>query len=468
MTLRSMRRGGLWDHVGGGVHRYATDARWLLPHFEKMLYDQALLTAAYTEAHRATGDPFYRNIAERTIEYVARDLTGPEGAFYSAEDADSLDAAGHQEEGAFYTWTEADLRRVVGERDFPFARDVWGTQPEGNFEDEATRRKTGQNVLHHPEPLPDLAARYGLGEGALRERIDALRQPLFEARAVRPRPLLDDKVLTDWNGLMLVALGRAARAFGDRRHAERGARAADFLLQTMRTADGGLLHRYRNGEAAIAGLLDDYAFLAWGLLELYQAGYDERYLAAALDLHRETERRFADPTAGDFFFTEEGGEPLLFRRKEHYDGAVPSGNAVAAHNGLRLGRITGDAAMEARGERALAVAEVAAHPAAYTYHLVALDYAVGPGQEVVIAGERGAPDTEALTDRLGRVYAPNAVFLLRAPGTGEAPVAALAPFTAAQTASGGRATAYVCQHYACQAPTTDPEQAVRLLQGQPG
>jgi uncharacterized protein YyaL (SSP411 family) len=463
-TLRAMRRGGLWDHVGFGFHRYATDRRWLLPHFEKMLYDQALLTLAYTEAHRATGDPFYRNVAEKTLAYVARDLTGPEGAFHSAEDADSLDRHGRKEEGAFYTWTEDDLRAAVGDDAFRFARTVWGTDPEGNVEDEATRERTGQNVLHNPEPLLDLADRFGMGEGALRERIEGLRERLYALRAARPRPFLDDKVLTDWNGLMIAASARAARAFGEPRYAGAAVRAAD-LLRTMRTEGGGLLHRYRDGEAAVPGYLDDYAFLAWGLHELYQAVFDERYLAVALDLHREAERRFADADGGGFFFTEAGDERLLFRRKERYDGAIPSGSAVAALNGLRLGRATGDPEMEARAERALHAPEVAAHPGAYTFHLVALDYALGPGQEVVVAGERGAPDTGAMTDRLGRVYAPNAVFLLRAPGAGDAPITALAPFTEAQVAVGGRATAYVCERYACKAPTTDPEHAVRLLQG---
>src|SRR5690606_31763481 len=188
-TLRAMRRGGLWDHVGFGFHRYATDRQWLLPHFEKMLYDQALLALAYTEAHRATGNPFYRQVAEKTLEYVARDLTAPEGAFYSAEDADALDRHGRKEEGAFYTWTEADLRDAVGDDDFRFAQTVWGIEAEGNFEEEATRERTGQNVLHNPEPLLDLADRFRMGEGALREKIDGLRQRLFDARAVRPRPL---------------------------------------------------------------------------------------------------------------------------------------------------------------------------------------------------------------------------------------------------------------------------------------
>ena len=468
-TLRAMRRGGLWDHVGHGFHRYSTDRRWLLPHFEKMLYDQALLSLAYTEAHRATGDPSYRHVAEHTLAYVTRDLGAPEGAFYSAEDADSLDRHGHHEEGAFYTWTEEDLRDALGE-DFAFAKAVWGTAPEGNYEDEARRERTGQNVLHNPEPLLDLADRLGMGEGALREQIDGLRERLGEARASRPRPLLDDKVLTDWNGLIIAALARAARAFGEPRHAEAASRAADFLLRTMRTDEGGLLHRYRDGDAAIPGLLDDYAFLTWGLFELYQAVFDERYLQAALDLHRETERRFADEDGG-FFFTEAPtpgapqGEPLLFRRKERHDGAVPSGIAVAALNGLRLGRVTGDPEMEARAERALRAPEVAAYPGAHTFHLVALDYALGPAQEVVVAGERGAPETEAFLDRLGRLYTPNAIVLLRAPGTGDAPLTDLAPFTAEQTSIASRTTAYVCEHYACQAPTTDPDHAVRLLQG---
>ena len=468
-TLRAMRRGGIHDHLGGGFHRYATDARWLLPHFEKMLYDQALLAMACTEAHQATGEPGFRATAEGIFTYVARDLTSPEGAFFSAEDADSLNDRGEKEEGAFYVWTEDELRAVLGEADFAVARALYGTAPEGNFADEATRQKTGANVLHHPADLGAIAEDLGMPSSELAAREAAIRERLFEERERRPRPLLDDKVLTDWNGLMIAALAKAARAFDAPELAERAARAAGFLLDTMRDGEGRLLHRYHSGEAGIPAFLDDYAFLAWGLVELYQGTFEERWLRAALDLHREALSRFADAARGGYFLTADGAADLIVRPKEAYDGAIPSGQAVMASNALRLGRMTGDTALEDAAARALAAdAAVTAYPDAHTFWMTALAFAVGPAQEVVIAGDRAADDTRAMAAALGRVYAPNAVVLLRAPGEGEAPIAALAPFTEAQTALGGRATAYVCEGYACQAPTTDPAEAVRLLSRRPG
>ncbi len=465
-SLRAMRRGGLYDHLGGGFHRYSTDARWRLPHFEKMLYDQALLAMACTEAFQATGAPDFREAAEATLAYVARSLTGPEGAFFSAEDADSLDAHGHAEEGAFYVWTEAELELGLGPDDFRVARALYGTEPAGNFEDEATRQKTGANVLHHPDALDVIAARLGLTEADLRARASALRTRLFEARQKRPRPALDDKVLTDWNGLMIAALARAARAFAEPAYAARAARAADFLLATMRDDSGALLHRYRRGEAGIAGLLDDYASLAWGLTELYQATFEEDYLRAALDLHAQTRARFADGESGGFFLTADDTDDLILRPKEAYDGAIPSGQAVATLNALRLGRMTGDAALEAEAARALgSAAEIVAYPDAHAFWMCALAFAVGPAQEVVIAGERDADDTRRMAEAVGRAFAPNAGTLLRAPGDGPVSLAGIAPFTAAQTALDGRATAYVCENYACQSPTTDPAEAARLLGG---
>ena len=464
-TLRALRRGGIWDHVGFGFHRYSTDAHWLLPHFEKMLYDQALLLLAYTEAHQATADPFYRSVAERIAEYVRRDLTNPEGAFYSAEDADSLNREGEKEEGAFYTWTEADLRKTLGEEAFGLAHEVFGVAPEGNVEDEATRRKTGQNVLYHPEPLLALAESLGEGEGALRERIEHLRRSLFDARQERPRPLLDDKVLTDWNGLMIGALARAARAFGEQAYADQAARAADFLLETLWDEEQEqLLHRYRNGEAGIEGHLDDYAFLCWGLFELYEATYEERYLQTAIALHRVMRARFSDPDEAGYFFTAEGGEALLLRRKEFYDGALPSGNSVAMLNGLRLGRLTGDEEWEREAECVgAASSDIATQPAAHTFMMTAVDFAVGPTQEVVIAGNKEWDTTRTMVERLGRAYAPNTVSVLRAPATGDAPISEIVPFVAHNEASGDEAVAYVCERHTCQAPTTDPDEALRLV-----
>ena len=302
-TLRAIRRGGAYDHVGMGLHRYSTDREWLLPHFEKMLYDQALYVLACVEGVEATGEPDLRDAAEDTLAYVLRDLLSPEGAFFSAEDADSLDAHGRREEGAFYVWTEAELAKVLGPDDAALARRAWGTRPEGNYRDEATRQRTGANVLHLPDPqlermdpLAPVADDLGLTGDELAMRLEVVRRQLEKIRAQRPRPLLDDKILTDWNGLMIAALARAGRAFSRDEYADAAERAARFLLSTMHQPEGGLLHRYRAGEAGIPGLLDDYAFLAFGLTELYQTTFDPAWLAEAIELHRATRDRFESAT----------------------------------------------------------------------------------------------------------------------------------------------------------------------------
>ena len=468
-TLRAIRAGGIWDHVGGGIHRYATDREWLLPHFEKMLYDQALYALACTEAAQATGDDDLADAATDTLDYVLRDLGSPSGAFHSAEDADSLDAAGHREEGAFYVWTLAGLADALGDDDAAFAADVWGATAEGNYRDEATRQRTGANVLHLPSP--DLAAgphaaaaaRLGLSPDALRQRLDGLRPRLLAARAQRPRPLLDDKVLADWNGLAVAAFAVAARTLDRPDYAAAAGQAAEFVLTEMRTDAGDLLHRWRDGQAGIPGLLDDYAFVVWGLIELYQTTFDEAHLAAALDLHDRMREHFERPEGG-YFVSPEDAPDLLVRQQNLDDGALPAGNSVAALNGLRLGRITGRTELEEAGHRALRAPEVVReHPSGFTHLMTAAAFALGPSQEVVIAGDRAAPDTDALVEAVRQVYAPFAVTVLRAPGSGPAPVTELVPFAAEQTALDGRATAYVCQDRACQAPTTEPDAARESL-----
>ncbi len=455
-TLQRMRRGGIWDHVGYGFHRYSTDRHWLLPHFEKMLYDQALLAMAYTEAYQATRDPQYRESAELIFAYIERDMTGPEGAFFSAEDADSINRKGEKEEGAFYVWSDAELADALGDGDAEFARQVFGTMPGGNFSDQATGQPTGDNVLH----LSTAPAAKG-------DRLESIRQRLFEVRSDRPRPLLDDKILSDWNGLMIAALSKAAAAFGVPKYAERAAKAADFLLSNLRTDDGALLHRYRNGNAGIRANLDDYAFLTWGLFELYEATFDERYLGEALALHRTMNERFADEQGGGYFFTADGAEELLFRQKEFYDGAIPSGNSVAMLNGLRLSRVTGDLDLERTADGVgSSLAELNTHPSAHAFLMTAADFAVGPSLEVVVAGERSADDTHALLNAFRALYAPNAVVLLRTPGSGQASLAAIAPFTEFQVAQSGRATAYVCERQTCQAPTHDAAEMTRQIRGE--
>ena len=461
-TLRAMRRGGIYDHVGFGFHRYSTDRVWKLPHFEKMLYDQALLAMAYTEAFEVTRDPMYRRTAEEIFTYVERNLTSPEGAFYSAEDADSLNAEGEKEEGAFYVWHWNDFMQALGERNGVIAAALFNVDREGNFRDEATREMTGANVLFRTVDDGEAAERLEIAEEGFRQRIDGIRQELFEVREKRPRPLLDDKVLTDWNGLMIAALAKAARAFGEPTYAERAARAADFLLDTMRTENGRLLHRYRNGDAAISGMLDDYAFLVWGLIELYQATFEPRTLRAALDLNAMMRTHFEDDEQGGFFLAADDSEALLLRQKEYYDGAVPSGNAVAALNNLRLARLTGQTDLEAVADRVMrSSSEIAEQPMAHTLMMSAAAFAAGPAQEITIAGKPGADDTEAMLDALRGLYLPNAVVHLRPPGEPE--ITTLAPYTEAQTMHDGNATAYVCEHFACQSPTTDPDEMVAQL-----
>ena len=459
-TLQAMGRGGIYDHVGYGFHRYATDRLWRLPHFEKMLYDQALVAMAYTEAFQATGKATYQATAREVFTYVLRDMTAPEGGFYSAEDADS-----EGREGAFYVWTSDELREVLGE-EADFVMDVYSTEENGNFEDEATRKKTGENVLFLETSIEAIAQEKGISETVLQERLEAARQALFTHREKRVHPGKDDKVLTDWNGLMIAALAKAAAAFAEDTYAEAARRAARFVLETMRAEDRRLLHRWRNGHAGIGGHLDDYAFLAWGLLELYEATLEAAWLEEAVQLAETMKTRFWDEENGGFYLTaEESGEDLIVRPKELYDGAIPSGNAVALLVLLRLGRLTGEARWEETADALLrwAAAQVRQHPSGFTALLMGLQFALGPTHEVVVVGEPGAADTEAMLQALRTSYLPGKVLLFR-PAAEKAPrIADVAPFVQAQRALEGKATAYVCENYQCQAPTSDVDEVLSLL-----
>ena len=460
-TLRAMRRGGVYDHVGFGFHRYSTDAEWLLPHFEKMLYDQALLTMAYTEAYLATGDVDYERTAREIIRYVLRDMTDERGAFYSAEDADSEGV-----EGKFYVWDSAEVRDVLGEDDARFAVDVFGLTDDGNIRDEASGRQTGANVLHLSATQSSLAKRLDVSEDELLERIESVRARLFAFRAKRVRPHLDDKVLTDWNGLMIAALARAAQAFDEPEYAEAARRSAGFVLDTMRDDDGRLLHRYRDGEAGIAANADDYAFLAMGLFDLYEATHEPRYLGESERLTSEMLSLFWDDGPGGFFFTPDDGEQLLTRTKEVYDGAVPSANSVAFLNLLRLSSAAARPELAERADalgRAFAGA-VSRYPAGHTMFLVGLDYGIGPSVELVIVGDEGSEDTRALLAAARGRFLPNKVVLLRPPREA-GDVLALAPWIEHHAQVDGRATAYVCRDHECRLPVTDADALVRDLSG---
>jgi uncharacterized protein YyaL (SSP411 family) len=446
-----MRRGGIYDHVGFGFHRYSTDRLWLLPHFEKMLYDQALLTMAYIEAFQATGKPDYAATADEVLGYVLRDMASPDGGFYSAEDADS-----EGEEGKFYVWSEAEVREVLTGPEADLALRLYNIKPDGNFTDQATGSKPGTNVLHVTVPFEDLAADLGVSSVEAGNLLEQARSALYERRETRTHPLKDDKILTDWNGLMIAALAKAGRVLDRPEYIEAAARAATFIMEKMRGPGGELLHTYREGKPKGDANLSDYAFFIWGLLELYQAAFNVEHLRAALGLNEKMLEHFWDAAGGGLFFTPVGGETLLVRRKEIYDGATPSGNSVAMLNLMRLARITGRAELEeyaARIGRAFAH-EVKGAPLGYTHLLRALDFAVGPAYEVVIVGDLDSEEVQAMLEALNAIFLPNKVVLHRPDSEGPA-IARLAPFTSDQAALDGRATAYVCLNQACRVPTHD-------------
>ncbi len=458
-TLDEMRLGGMYDHVGFGFHRYSTDPNWLVPHFEKMLYDQAMLAMAYTEAYQATGKKEYENTAREIFTYVLRDMTSPQGGFYSAEDADS-----EGEEGKFYVWTEEELKQTLGDKEAELVITTFNTSKSGNFAEEAGGHKTGANILHLKKPLSQIASSYDITEEEFNQRIEKARVTLFSEREKRIHPYKDDKILTDWNGLMIAALAKAGRVFNEAVYTDAAKRGADFILKDMRDDQGKLLHRYREGKAGITANVDDYAFLIWGLLELYESTFDIEYLKSAISLQNQMDKGFWDDKYGGYYFTSNDAEELISRQKEIYDGAIPSGNSVAGLNLLKLARITGNVGYEEKAAKlGKAFSEtIERGPMAYTLFMTGLDFGIGPSFEVVIVGDPGAEDTKAMIEAVRKTYRPNKVVLLR--GTEKnSEITEIAEFTKGQSSLDGKATAYVCLNHVCNLPTTDVNEMVELL-----
>lgn len=522
-TLQSMYCGGIYDHIGFGFARYSTDRRWLVPHFEKMLYDNALLALAYLEAGQATSNSAYGRVAREIFAYVLRDMTDPEGGFYSAQDAES-----EGEEGRFYLWTPDQVREILGREEGEFFCRYFDITARGNFEARsipnllgrgeelfsptASRSKAhtagnagnkdnkGNTGNHDPQGWPgeqgiaassitggagestadhewhqpagrEACPSPGLGESVLAgldktmaARLMAARAKLFAAREKRVHPNRDDKILTAWNGLMIAALARGAWVLDETAYAVAAAKAARFILTHLRDAGGRLLARYREGQAAYPAYLDDYAFFTWGLIELYQATFEPGYLREALDLTRQMQELFRDE-GGSYFFTPRDAGELPVRPREIYDGALPSGNSVAALNLLRLACLTGDSSLEeeaAAQVRALA-GTVAAYPRGYTFYLCALDFYLGPVTEMVLAGEREKEDTRALLQVLRGAYLPAAVLVLRPGGREGEEVSKLIPYTAGHVPVDGQAALYLCRDFACQAPVTTAAELVHRL-----
>ncbi len=484
-TLRAMARGGIHDHLGGGFHRYSVDALWRVPHFEKMLYDQAQLALACLEAFQITRATEFADVAAGTLRYVARDLTRPGGGFYSAEDADSVppeeaaNPGAHATEGARYLWTEAEIRDLLGpDADTVIRR--FGVRPGGNAVADPQGEFRDRNILYVAESIEDVARAVGRSPEETRQRLDAAMRVLFDVRSTRPRPGLDDKVLVAWNGLMIAAFARASRVLPPShalvgsvtpahpdawRHLAR--EAARFVEATLwNPGTRRLLRRFRDGEAAIDAYADDFASLVFGLLELFQADGDPHWLEWAIELQHAQDDRFWDPAAGGWFSTTGTDPSVLLRPKEDYDGAEPAPSSLSAWNLITLFRLTGDEEWATRVQRTFGAfsAPLAQTPRALPMMLAALSMSLASSQEVVIVGLPGDEQTEPLQSALATRYLPFAVVVPVPPGKQER-LASTLPAIGAMKPVDGRATAYVCRDFACQQPTTDPDELLRLVAG---
>ncbi len=453
-TLRAMAKGGIHDHLGGGFHRYSVDDHWFVPHFEKMLYDQAQLAVSYLEAFQITGDDYHARVAAGILDYVLRDLRSPGGGFYSAEDADSaIDPArpAVKAEGAFYLWTRSEIEQVLGSPDAETFCRWYGVEQGGNVSEDPHGEFTGKNILFEAAP-PDAS-------------VAAMRARLLEVRARRPRPHLDDKILAAWNGLAISAFAKAGSVLDQPRYLDAARAAAEFVLAGMYRPEAGiLLRRFRDGEAAIEGFLDDYAFFAQALLDLYEADFEVRYFEIALRLCERALALFEDHDAGGFFSTTEDDGELILRLKDDYDGAEPAGNSVMILNLLRLAGITGrqdlrraaDRALEALGRR------VAEAPVGAPQLLVAYEYTIAKHQQIVVTGRKQQADTRVMLGVAHKRFLPNSIVILLDPDEAHR-LDAYQPALAGIPRGGGAATGYVCEDFTCQLPVSDPAKFAELL-----
>ncbi len=446
LTCDRMAAGGMYDHIGGGFHRYSVDERWLVPHFEKMLYDNAQLPRLYLDLHLVTGDAAPRRIVVDTLDYLLREMRDPGGGFYSATDADS-----EGEEGRFFVWTPEEVAAILGAADADLACRYWGITPEGNFE--------GRSIAHRAADVAELATSTGRPPDEIRATIEHARERLYAARTRRVPPLRDEKIIVAWNALVIGTLAEAGRVLDVPGYLDAAEKAVGFIDSAMRRSDGRLLHVWARGAAKQLGFLDDHAFLACALLDLYEATGDRRHLERARELATILEHRFHDPRGG-YFFTPDDGETLITRSRSGADGALPSGNAVAALVHLRLHALTGEAVHQQRAEEILRLYHDAAaeQPFGFATYLEALERYAETPVEVLIVGHGDGSDARAMWDVVRRTYLPHRV-LVRGDVDDPNP-----PAPARERPSlAGRPTAYVCHRFTCSAPTTDPAELARLL-----
>lgn len=465
-TLREMARGGIYDHLGGGFHRYSTDQAWFLPHFEKMLYDQATLARAYIEAFQATGDALFADVAREILDYVLRDMTHEKGGFYSAEDADSLSESGHKKEGAFYAWRAAQIREILTPREAEILSFYYGVEEDGNVKHDPQEELTGKNVLAAVKTVEETARTFQLDSPAAAKILQQARVKLFQAREQKPRPHRDEKILADWNGLMIAAFAFAGRVLDEERYLAAARKAAAFILAEMRDAQGRLLHRFAGNTAEIPGFLDDHAFFMWGLLELYEADFAVEYLEQASRLSDALLEQFYDRASPAFFLTSREAEVLLARPKDFHDGAVPSGNAVAVWSLLRLARMTGNITLQNEMEKVLRAfsGHLQQTPAAYAQMLMAVDFYIGPVREIVLAAEKRDEHARGLEKIIFQEFIPNKVVLWHG-GSAEQLRAQenMTAFLKDLPVLSGQSAVYICENYACQLPARDENSLKQLL-----
>lgn len=458
-TLRQIRLSGTYDQIGWGIHRYSTDREWLVPHFEKMLYDQALFAIACLETYQLTEDSLMREGCENTLDYVARELSSPQGGFYSAEDADS-----EGEEGKFYLWTEDELISVLGNEDGQTFIEVFGCEQSGNYLDEATHTRTGKNIPHLRQSITEYAQSHNKDPKEFQKKLEGLRKKLFDTRENRVHPQLDDKVLTDWNGLMISAFARAGMALGIKTYVDRAKEAADFCLSELRQTNGRLLKRWRLGKAGLPAHLEDYAFFAQGLIDLYEATCNPEYLGHAKQLIDLASNLFEDPAIGGFFLTAKDGEKLLTRPKEIYDGAIPSGNSIMAMNLCRLWKITGDESYRKCVNRSFSAFSGFLHsnPSGAENFLHALAFVLHPPYEIVISGDFEDKKTQEFLRETSRRFLPFKTLIHLPNPSEDSKILQIGPYLSAFSDS-KTPTFFLCRDYTCEQPKYESQKVREAL-----
>ncbi len=464
-TLRHMADGGMYDLLGGGFHRYSVDGQWRVPHFEKMLYDQAQLAYSYFEAFQLSGEENFRQVGREILDYVLHDMTGPEGGFYSAEDADSQepDDPDQHGEGAFYTWKEDEINTVLGPEVAALFSYRYGVKETGNALDDPMHEFTGKNIFFSRHSTKETAEKFGKSRDEVSQILDASREKLYQVRLKRPRPHLDDKVICAWNGLMISAFAKGYQVTGDVRYLVAAQKAADFIVTTLFDEKSQtLLRRYRQGEAALPAQLDDYAFFVQGLIDLYGASFDTDYLEWALTLTEKQLELFSDERGG-FFETSGTDSSLLVRMKDDYDGAEPAANSVAVLNLLRLAPFGRDEWKEKAKDAVEAFSgPINRFPAAMPQMLAAYDFYQDKPRQVIIAGDRKAAATVKMVAELHLLYLPNTLFML-VDGESTGILAEKMPVITSLTPINGKATAYICENFTCSLPTSDVAEMVERL-----